>query len=379
MTAYVTETKYTGFVSPTVLTYTDSEPENIYLADQIGIIYQIKKSTYIRSGNTKVFLDIRDKMVKLNKDYDERGLLGLGFSPWYKDDHRLFIFYSAPVSRSKNDENYENRISEITMKSNGNFDEVILLRIPKNLPYHNSGCLLFGPDNLLYVTVGDAGPQKDPENHAQNLSLLYGKMLRLDISEPGKYTIPGDNPFPSKDHPEALPEIYAYGLRNPWGIAFDDLGRLFLSDCGFETVEEIDIIHKGGNYGWNIKEGNMFSEWATAKDRKRTDLIDPIFTYTHAECGKRAKSSKMCCTVGVIPIMDPVTKARQCVTVDISGEVRIIEEMKNGKWKQLLSFTISEFIQALGSDAQGHVYLLTKEKLGVGNSTGEIDQLLRNY
>ena len=202
-------------------------------------------------------------------------------------------------------------------------------------------------------------------------------MLRIDVSEPGTYKIPKDNPFIST--PNARSEIYAYGLRNPWGIACDDLNRLFLSDCGFETVEEIDIILAGGNYGWHIKEGNMYSAWATKADKKRTDFIDPIYTYTHEECGKRAKNSKMCCTVGVIPIVNVITKHHHCLISDISGELRIIEEVNSGKWEKLLSFTIPKFIQALGTDAQGHICLLTKEKLGVGNSTGEIDQLIQNY
>ena len=160
MFSYTAETKYKGFVSPTVLTYTDSEPDNVYVADQIGIIYQIKKSAYIKSGNMRVFLDIRDRMVKLNKDYDERGLLGLALSPAYAEDHRIFVFYSAPTEGK---ELFENRLSELTLRKNGKFDEVVLLRIPREFPFHNSGCLLFGPDDLLYITIGDGGPQKDPE------------------------------------------------------------------------------------------------------------------------------------------------------------------------------------------------------------------------
>jgi len=140
---------------------------------------------------------------------------------------------------------------------------------------------MFGPDGFLYVVMGDMGPHNDPNGHAQNLQLLLGKILRLDVdhSENGQaYSVPKDNPFVG--HPDARPEIWAYGLRNPWRFCFDRAtGELWLADVGQDRVEEVDIIHRGENYGWNVYEGfEPFSNQYRQDGRK---FVPPVFAYRH--------------------------------------------------------------------------------------------------
>src|SRR5205085_3196245 len=151
---------------------------------QVGIIYQDADSS-----DLEIFMDIQFKVGNLNKDYDEKGLLDFAFAPNYPKDNRLFIFYSTQVSESS----YINYLSEITVNETpideSNIKEVILLRIHKATGFHNGGRLAFGPDGYLYLTIGDMGIQEDPNNYAQRLDVLYGKILRLDVSEPGKYKI----------------------------------------------------------------------------------------------------------------------------------------------------------------------------------------------
>ncbi len=232
-----------GFISPVCLR---SYGRDIYIADQIGLIYRADKL----ADNSSIFLDIRNKIPKLEETYDERGLLAFTFYPG--DSSRLFVYYSE---KSDDKNNYYNVLSEFTVNKNmvDYNSEVILLELLKDYPYHNGADLHFGPDNYLYLSTGDGGPQKDPRNHAQDLSVLYGKILRLDADTPGKIYVPSDNPFVNVQG--AAPEIYAYGLRNPWRMSFDNSGRLFVGDVGYETREEVDIVVKGGNYGWNIWEG----------------------------------------------------------------------------------------------------------------------------
>jgi len=145
---------------------------------------------------------------------------------------------------------------------------------------HYGGCLQFGPDGMLYIGMGDSGPQGDPEGHAQNMGLLLGKMLRIDVDHPdeGKaYSIPRDNPFVGRAG--ARPEIWAYGLREPWRFSFDLLtGDLWVGDVGQDLFEEVDIVRKGQNYGWNVYEG--FEPYSNKYRREGETYVPPVFAWT---------------------------------------------------------------------------------------------------
>ncbi len=335
-----------GFVSPVCLR---SYGRDIYIADQIGIIYRADKL----ADNSSIFLDIRNKIPKLEENYDERGLLAFTFYPG--DSSRLFVYYSE---KSDDKNNFYNVLSEFTVNKNivDYNSEVILLEFLKDYPYHNGADLHFGPDNYLYLSTGDGGPQKDPRNYAQDLSVLYGKILRLDVDTPGKIYVPSDNPFVNVQG--AAPQIYAYGLRNPWRMSFDNSGRLFVGDVGYETREEVDIVVKGGNYGWNVWEGSWKTPWNKVnKDNYRF----PIYEY---------RLPGMSAIIGGYFINDEIGY----VFGDYNKTIMRIKENsreavnssanKVGTWELVQSTKIDKFIKSFGY-VDNILYVLTS---GAGNS-----------
>lgn len=287
----------TDFTHPLSMQPVPGTTDQLAVLDQDGVITILNKNGTRHS----IFLDLRDKLVPLDPGYDERGLLGLAFHPDYPTNRTVYIFYSAPL-RPDGPPGYSctNHLSRFSVLDNGTVDpnsEHILLSIDKPQENHNGGSITFGPDGYLYVPLGDGGGANDvgtghlPGGNAQNLTTLLGKILRLNVTASDAYTIPPDNPFVNKT--DARPEIWAYGLRNPHKISFDKYGNhtLFASDPGQSRWEELDIITKGSNYGWNIKEGqhcfdpkNAFANPATCPDTDRygTTLTDPIIEYQNA-------------------------------------------------------------------------------------------------
>jgi glucose/arabinose dehydrogenase len=153
----------------------------------------------------------------------------------------------------------------------------VLLTVPQPFANHNGGMLAFGPDSHLYIGLGDGGSAGDPGNRAQDRQKLLGKILRIDVNNGQPYAIPPDNPFARAG---GRREIYALGFRNPWRFSFDrETGELYAGDVGQGTVEEIDIVTRGGNYGWRVMEGNRCFQPATGCNRRGLTL--PIATYTH--------------------------------------------------------------------------------------------------
>ena len=212
---------------------------------QEGVIY--RASTDDASTEPTVFLDIRDR-IKDNLQTEE-GLLGLAFSPDYLTNAEFYIDYTAGNPR-------RNVISRFVSKGDAAdpASETVILEIQQPYANHNGGALMFGPDGMLYIASGDGGSGGDPQDNGQSLDTMLGKILRIDVSAGGEgYAVPPDNPFANGG---GLPEIWAYGLRNPWRITFDsETGVLWAGDVGEDATEEIDIIERGGNYGWNIMEG----------------------------------------------------------------------------------------------------------------------------
>jgi glucose/arabinose dehydrogenase len=210
--------------------------------------------------------------------------LGLAFHPQYKDNGQFFVYYTttdAPhtsvISRFRVSATDPNRADP---KS-----EEEIMRIPQPDWNHNGGTLEFGPDGFLYIGLGDGGGTRDPHGHGQNLATLLGSILRIDIDHKSgdqNYAVPKDNPF--VDRPGARPEIWAYGLRNVWRLAFDrQTNLLWAADNGEDLWEEIDIITRGGNYGWNLREGKH--KFGLQGSEARPDLIEPIWEYRHRPVG----------------------------------------------------------------------------------------------
>ncbi len=257
-----------GFSAPSVLVSIPDGSGRLLLADQAGVIYLLD-----RDGKRaeQPFLDLRDKLSTVGKGMEERGLLGLALHPQFKSNRKFYVVYSAPLRDGAPEQwDHTERLSEF--KTTGDFSraepasERVVLEIDEPDWNHNSGRIAFGPDGFLYWSVGDGGAPNDvgdpargrghpPEGFAQNLQTLLGKVLRLDVDGGTPYAIPRDNPF--ADGKKGRPEIFAYGLRNPWGMSFDRGSKhdLILADVGQDRWEEINIIVNGGNYGWRLREG----------------------------------------------------------------------------------------------------------------------------
>lgn len=365
-----------GMVSPICLR---DQGDYLYVADQIGLIYKINRST----KESRIFLDIRDKLVDLRPDYDERGLLAFTFHPEYSNSNsshygRFFVFYSAKILDSvatlpsptpstpqehKGDPPtaYYNQLSEFSVSSNQDIvnrnSEIILFNLDRDYTYHNGADLHFGPDGYLYISIGDSGPQEDHRNNAQNLSVPYGKILRIDVSDQAIYRIPSDNPFIGV--PNALPEIFALGFRNPWRMSFDSAGRLFVGDVGHEKREEINIVMKGCNYGWNMWEGTWETPWGRPQDKNKMVMM-PIYEYEY-----RPGTSAV---IGGYFINDEVGY--------IFGDynkliMRIVENKMTGQWQLVQRWNVSGFIKSFGQDHDGNLYVLISEH-GPEGRTGTV-------
>ena len=247
----------------------------MFVTEQRGIIYAFSANN---SQPANVFLDITDRV---NMGDTEEGLLGLAFDPAYGQNGYFYVYYSATdprrsvVSRFSRDQD--------SMYTADPESEVIVMEVPQPYANHNGGQLAFGPDGYLYIGLGDGGSGGDPQGNGQSLSTLLGKILRIDVSGlsgPGDYTIPADNPFVGTEGVRA--EIWAFGLRNPWRFSFDaETGLLWAGDVGQNLWEEIDIIAKGANYGWNIMEG--LHCYSPSTGCNQSGLALPVFEYDHSQ------------------------------------------------------------------------------------------------
>ncbi len=252
-----------GFKKPV---YILGRNKKLFVVEQGGTVKVLHK------GKVKLWLDLSKRV----ESGGEKGLLGLAFHPFYEKNGKIYVYYTTRIRGD-----LYTVLSEIKMPERR---ERILLKIKQPFSNHNGGQIAFGPDGYLYIGVGDGGSANDPFNHAQNLRSLLGKVLRIDVDrkEKGKeYAIPPDNPFISRG--EARPEIWAYGLRNPWRFSFDPLtGKLYLADVGQNAREEVNIIRRGGNYGWRVMEGSICTPGV--KDPCDPSLYEkPIWEYGRKE------------------------------------------------------------------------------------------------
>ncbi len=233
----------------------------------------------------QTFLDLSDRHLEATEESKfEDGLVGFAFHPKFAQNGKFYLYYTQ--QDPKRARLSEMRVSASDPNKADPATERVLLEVP--LPYwnHHSGNLAFGPDGLLYLSIGDGGghPGGDPLRLAQNVFVFNGKVLRIDVDKKSgarEYGIPADNPFAGKE--AAREEIYAYGMRNPWGISFDEQGSLWCADVGQDLWEEIDHIEKGGNYGWSFREGKHKFVLRTDEPPLGTKFVEPIFEYDHTQ------------------------------------------------------------------------------------------------
>ncbi|MGF1614620.1 MAG: PQQ-dependent sugar dehydrogenase [Gammaproteobacteria bacterium] len=231
-----------GLQQPLFLTHAGDGSRRLFVLEQPGRIRILLQQQLL----PRPFLDITERV----RAGGERGLLGLAFHPNYPDNGRLFVNYTRQPDGATVVAEYRTSADP----DQAAMEERVLLTVPQPYGNHNGGMLAFGPDGHLYIALGDGGLAGDPLNRAQNRNELLGKILRIDVNQGSPYAIPDDNPFARNG---GRPEIYALGLRNPWRFSFDrGTGELWAADVGQNRWEEINVIRRGGNYGWRIMEGN---------------------------------------------------------------------------------------------------------------------------
>lgn len=265
------------FTKPIYLTSCGDTTDRVFVAQQNGMVKLFANDSLVTSAKT--FLDISNK---LSSSSGEEGLLGLAFHPDYSKNGYLFVNYTAPAPLRTVVSRYRVHASDPDRADS--LSEYKIIEILQPFANHNGGMLAFGPDGYLYIGVGDGGSAGDPQNNAQNRTTLLGKILRIDVNDTTAtthYVIPPDNPY-ANDPGSLRKEIWAYGLRNPWRFSFDSAtGTLWAGDVGQNTVEEIDVIEKGKNYGWRIMEGTHCYNPPTGCDT--TGLTLPVKEYLHTE------------------------------------------------------------------------------------------------
>jgi glucose/arabinose dehydrogenase len=289
-----------GLTHPVSFAVANDGTKRRFIVEQVGRIRILMPDGTLLA---EPFLDIQDKIIPLVDAFDERGLLGLAFHPDYKNNGRFYVYYSTRMRRNTTRAfrlhgNHTAHLSEFKVsKEDPNqanpISERILLQVDQPQFNHNGGAVEFGPDGFLYLGLGDGGFANDKailhsaDGNGQDLSTLLGKILRIDVNTGDPYAIPPDNPFVGK--PGVREEIYAYGFRNPWRMSFDAGGQLGLiaADVQQNSWEEVDVVVKGGNYGWNKKEGTHCFDPDKPNDHPEkcadsfngAKFIDPVIEY----------------------------------------------------------------------------------------------------
>ena len=400
-----------GLTSPVALVEPPDGSRRLFIVDQIGLIRVLLPNGQLLP---EPFLDLRDRMVSLRTSFDERGLLGLAFHPHYAENGRFFVFYSAPL-RAGAPEGWDctSTISQFLVSADPNrgnpASERILLQVDKPQFNHNGGTVVFGPDGYLYISIGDGGGGNDiglghvEDWYADNAGgngqditeNLLGSILRIDVDEGASYAIPADNPFVGT---EGLDEIWAYGFRNPYRISFNG-NALFAGDAGQGLWEEVSRVVKGGNYGWNVKEGTHCFDAEDSEVEPATcpssapggvPLRDPVIEYANA--------ANPAGGLGVVVVGGHVYRGRALPQLrgryifgdwsraftSPNGTLLSARPRENGLWPiQELRVhgrpggRLGEFILGFGRDIRGEVYVLTSESIGPSGSTGKVYRLVR--
>lgn len=251
------------------------EHDALYVVEQAGRVLRVDKDEH--TTTTMTFMDITDRVYR---KHNEEGLLSFAFHPEYETNREVYVCYSAKGPR-------RGVLSRFTVGRDGRVDDVteqVLLEVAQPFGNHNGATVLFGPDRMLYVSYGDGGSANDPLAHGQNLETLLGTIIRIDVDQRQSehpYVVPRDNPFVGDSN--ARSEIWAYGLRNVWRMSFDrETGALWAGDVGQNAYEEIDLIVKGGNYGWHPREGKHPGPRDEDMEPAHP-FIDPVVEYRRHE------------------------------------------------------------------------------------------------
>ncbi|WP_349314565.1 PQQ-dependent sugar dehydrogenase [Chitinophaga sp. MM2321] len=351
------------FISPVNMSVPHDGSGRLFICQKEGKVWIVKKGSLL----SQPFLDVSSDMIAVNPGYDERGLLGMAFHPDFKKNHKFYVYYSSPLEKPVKGLNHKSKLVEFTASaSNPDIADPatkrVLMEIDEPQSNHNGGQLAFGPDGYLYIGLGDGGGGGDKHGttgNGQDLGVVLGKILRIDVNGV-PYKVPADNPFVKTVG--AKPEIWAYGLRNPWRFSFDrGTGRLFAGDVGQNQYEEVDIITKGGNYGWRIMEG--YHDYNVPAGADKSKLIAPIHEYSH-DLG-------ISITGGYVYRGNAIPSLKGLyVFGDYNGKSFVLAP-DGRKWEraelQLSGRPADQlYILSWGEDEQGELYMLTSSSTSAG-------------
>ena len=377
--------------------------------DRMFVIEQFGRIKIIKDGKLRAepFLDIRSKIVKLHHDFDERGLLGLAFHPDFQNNGKFYVAYSAHLDFQQDLAqmlwySHSNVVAEYTVSSvNKNAADPNSERIITSIAWpqfnHNGHWIGFGKDGYLYIATGDGGYANDwgighnvTIGNGQDMNSILGKILRIDVnkSDDGKnYAGPADTPFVGQSNVQ--PEIWAAGLRNPWRCSFDmgGDGELFCGDVQQNSFEEVDIIKKGGNYGWRVMEATHCFDYTKPDDHpatcKNDGLTNPILEYQN--CTAQPKGCKGISVTGGYVYRGSVKDwdgkyifgdwSKSFATMD--GQLFIGSKGSDGKWSMEIADVTNlsgkkPYMLAFAQDANGEVYALTSITTGPNGSLDTI-------
>lgn len=315
-------------------------------AHQTGIIWLLEKKA--DSETRTVFADFTPEIFSAR---GPNGLLGLAFHPKFRENRKYFLKHQVFEEGKIATVLVERRFAA-DFKTDSGQPARRLLKIEAVAEHHNGGCIEFGPDGFLYLGMGDSAPNFDPQGYAQDLRLLFGKMLRIDVDRRDAglpYGIPTDNPF--RERPDARPEIWAYGLREPWRFSFDRVtGDLWVADLGQERGDEIDLVRRGDNYGWNAYEG--FELFSKAHRKEGVAYAPPLFASRrkHGSAlmgGQVYRGDKRSSFYGVYIFGDHQSKRIWGLTQD-HGSLRTIRQLA----------IAPQAITAFATDEQGGLYVV---------------------
>jgi glucose/arabinose dehydrogenase len=409
-----------NLIAPISVVEAPDDSKRLFIVEQTGKIWIVPSGGSVMSTP---FMDLTSKLVTLSPNYDERGLLSLAFHPSFKTNGKFYVFYTAPPRPGgpQPGVNWNNltRISEFRVSTtNSNLADLtterVLLEADHPQLNHNGGTIAFGPDGFLYIAIGDGGNKDDvgaghfPDwytvnagGNAQNIwANLMGKILRIDVNNGNPYAIPSDNPYASSTY--AKKEIYAFGFRNPYRFSFDMGGShdLYVGDAGQSLYEEIDVVKKGGNYGWNVREGNvcfntdsdlLVRPSCPTVDSAGNPLIDPVIQLVNT--ANPAGGGKATVVVGgnvyrgsafpqwqgkyIFGIFSQGgtgaagANAKLYVSTPAASGLWGYEELNPKDYATNLGY----YLKGFGQDLSGELYLTVSGVQGVSGTTGKVFRL----